>query len=360
MKLILSPEAYLEVMNLRDGVFAPLQGFLGEQDFRCVVDSLRLEEGAPWPLPVTLEVPETERSEVSRSTELELVFADDGGEPKLVGRLAVESVFIVTPADVGKVFGVLDRNHPGVRMELEKSPVRVGGKLLTDGIARADRSPYYLSPVDVASRKTERGWRTMVGFQTRNAIHRAHEYLQRVGLEVADGLFIQPLTGWKKSDDASAEQITAAYQVMIDRFYPEGRVVFSVLETYMRYAGPREAVFHAIIRRNYGCTHFIVGRDHAGVGGFYGKYAAHEQFAAFPDLGIEILALAGPFYCETCGQIVTERSCRHVVTATSVVKEISGSLVREYLDRREYPPDYMMRREVAAALLTTSLAKDRS
>ncbi len=341
-RLLIDDDSVLEVRNLLQGVFHPLSGFLSGRDYRRVVDQMHLSDGSPWTIPVTLEVPEGEVASVKKVKELEL--ASRTGE--VVGRLQVEDLFQVDDQDLRKVFGTTDDRHPGVRKERSRSPFRVGG--VVSGVATTRSNGHFLTPREVREKFHGRGWKTVTGFQTRNPIHRAHEYLQRVALEITDGLFLQPLIGWKKQGDITPEAILAAYETMVLKFYPADRVLLGTLETPMRYAGPREAVFHALIRKNFGCTHFIVGRDHAGVGDFYGKYEAQEFCKRFPDLGITILYLAGPYFCGACGHIVTEKSCPH---GEKHVVHVSGTEVRDRLRRGERPPVEYMRPEIAEVLL---------
>ena len=197
----------------------------------------------------------------------------------------------------------------------------------------------------------EKGWNTIVGFQTRNPIHKAHEHIQRLGLEVCDGLFINPITGWKKKGDFTQEAVIAAYSEMMKAFYPADRVYMAGLKTQMRYAGPREAIFHAIIRRNLGCTHFIIGRDHAGVSGYYGAYDAHDlarKLSTEHDLGIELLLTREPYYCKKCKQVVTDKPCSHYATDRV---EISGTIIRKYIADGNIPDEIMMRQEIFDAIL---------
>ena len=208
-----------------------------------------------------------------------------------------------------------------------------------------------LTPREAVTLWDKKGWTTIAGFQTRNVPHRAHEYLIRLALESMDGVFVQPLIGKRKAGDYAIEAILAGYDALIGTFLPRDRVEFGVLSTWMRYAGPREAVFHAIIRRNYGCTHFIVGRDHAGVGQYYGLYEAHEMTRRFDgELGIEVLRFCGPFYCGRCGGIVTERTCAHFAADPSLVQEISGTMIRAILAENAPVAEHLIRPEVVAAI----------
>ncbi len=265
-----------------------------------------------------------------------------------VASIKVEDIFETHDSDWEQVFRTADIAHPGVRKEKEKSSLRIGGETtLLDKSLLNDA----LKPSETKAIFAERGWKTIVGFQTRNPIHKAHEYIQRLGLEICDGLFINPIVGWKKNGDFSQAAVMAAYEVMIDRFYPKNRVYLAGLKTQMRYAGPREAIFHAIIRRNLGCTHFIIGRDHAGVGGYYGEYDAHKfamQIEKEHDIGIQLLLTREPYFCNRCGQIVTDRTCNHYLTDRV---PISGTEIRKYISNRTMPDETMMRREVLEAIL---------
>ncbi|MBI4370963.1 MAG: sulfate adenylyltransferase [Elusimicrobia bacterium] len=346
--LAVDEDAAGDIRNIAEGAFAPLKGFLSGTDYRRVVDHMRLDSGAPWTIPISLDVPESRRRELARRSKILLESAT--GVPLAV--LEVEDIYKVRPArDIPAVYGTGDLRHPGAAKESRRSLYRIGGAVtaFAGGGARAGRAD--LTVNDARRRIFKSGWRTVVGFQTRNAPHRAHEYLQRTALELHDSLFIHPLVGWKKADDLTPRAVIESYETLIRRFYPQERVLFGVLRTAMRYAGPREAVFHALIRKNYGCTHFIIGRDHAGVGGFYGRYAAHELSRSFSGLGIEILRMSGPHYCRRCGQIVTERTCPH---GAGAALEVSGTQVRGMLNRGRRPPEKYMRKEIADVLLRLS------
>lgn len=359
VSLPVGSDAKLEVANILNGTFAPLAGFMTGENYRSVVDDMHLSAGAgaeansrPWTIPVTLEVSADDVAAVKAAEFVRL--SDETG--KALARMRVEDVFKVDYGrDLKKVFKVDSADHPGVCKESARSPYRVGGRLERIESEQVDHAagdtgddfPYF-SPAQSRAYFAKQGWRTITGFQTRNPLHRAHEYLHRVAMEVSDGLFIQPLLGWKKAGDFTAEAVFAGYRKMTDDFYPHDRVLLGSLRTPMRYAGPREAVFHALIRRNHGCTHFIIGRDHAGVGGFYGKYEAQELALSFRDLGIEIRPLCGPFHCNTCGGIVTEKTCGH---SGDAVEEVSGTLMRAAFTAGRLPPEKFMRREVSEVLL---------
>lgn len=343
MRTLIDEETLQDLINIETGLLAPLTGFLGAEDFRSVVEHCTLADGQVFPIPVTLDVPEPLWRDLRPGHRLELAVGE-----RVVGELTVESTYEVTKADIEAVFRTGDAAHPGVRKEFSRSPWRVGGPTrLLDAALLADA----LKPEDTKKVFAEKGWQTVVGFQTRNPIHKAHEHIQRIGLELCDGLFINPIVGWKKTGDFTQEAVMAAYHAMIEQFYPQERVHIAGLKTQMRYAGPREAVFHAIIRRNLGCTHFIIGRDHAGVGGYYGPYDAHalaRKLSEEHPLGIQLLLTREPYYCTKCGQIVTDKHCGHYHTHRV---EISGTIIRKYLSDGHIPDETMMRREVFQAIL---------
>lgn len=344
MNVTIYEETLQDIINIETGLLAPLTGFMKEADFRSVVDSCKLASGEVFPIPVTLDVPEETWHQAVVGSKLSLEISG-----KAVAEIEVESKFCMTDEDIQSVFKTTDEAHPGVWKEKHRSPYRVGGRtrLLAEEYLQDA-----LKPEETKAIFREKGWKTVVGFQTRNPVHKAHEHLQRVGLEVCDGLFINPIVGWKKKGDFTEEAVIAGYTAMKDSFYPQNRVYLAGLKTQMRYAGPREAVFHAIIRRNLGCTHFIIGRDHAGVGGYYGAYEAHElaaRLAEEGDLGIHLLLLREPYYCKKCGQIVTDKHCSHY---DSHRIEISGTIIRKYINEGYIPDEIMMRKEVFEAILS--------
>lgn len=346
MRVAINEETLQDIINFETGLFAPLTGFLGAEDFRSVADRCLLADGQVFSIPVTLDVPAQVYRETGTGTVLTLEY---GGRP--VAELEAESKFQMTDADILAIFKTNEDAHPGVHKEKSRSPYRVGGKThLIDQGYLSDA----LKPETTRAVFRQKGWKTVVGFQTRNPIHKAHEYIQRTGLELCDGLFINPIVGWKKPGDFTEEAVMAAYRTMIGEFYPADRIYMAGLKTQMRYAGPREAVFHAIIRRNLGCTHFIIGRDHAGVGGYYGPYDAHDlaqKLASEHDLGIQLLLTREPYYCKKCGQIVTDKHCGHYNTHRV---EISGTIIRQYIQQGRIPDEMMLRKEVFEAILGCS------
>lgn len=343
--LDLTRDQYLEFEKIGVGAFLPLQGFMGEPDFRSVVETMRLSSGAPFSLPVILDIDLSSFERIKNCSVVNLFF---NGE--CVGNLIPSDFYSCDRRKVAKkIYGTDDARHPGVENFYQLNQIFVGGKINLIQRAKLDISQDELTPLETKEIFRLRGWTRVVGFQTRNVPHRAHEYLLRIGLENSDGLFIQPLVGKKKVGDYTPKAILRGYKALIENFLPSKRIVLGVLSTVMRYAGPREAVFHAIIRRNYGCTHFIVGRDHAGVGDWYGLYDAHELVKKFDgDLGIEIMKLKGPYYCGKCKEISTENSCSHSMSGE--IQSISGTDMRRILSSGVSPGEHLMRQEVVNAL----------
>ena len=326
----LDGRALADLECLAVGAFSPLTGFLGPADYAAVVEHGRLADGQVWTLPVVLGVP----ADALASGPDRLALTDRDG----------------TVLAVVDVEDVHDPDHPGVAATLARTGPLVGGPVhvLRLPAAPAELGPR-LTPAQVRAEAAARGWRTLAGFQTRNPVHRAHEYLHKVALEHVDGLLLHPLVGETKGDDVPAALRMACYRVLLDGYYPAGRALLSAFPAAMRYAGPREAVFHALVRKNYGCTHFIVGRDHAGVGSYYGTYAAQEAFDAYDpgELGIQPLRFEHAFFCRRCQAMATSRTCPHPA-ATRV--HLSGTAVRELLGRGELPPPEFSRPEVARLL----------
>jgi sulfate adenylyltransferase len=346
-ELVLNRFQYLELEKIGLGAFLPLDRFMTEEDVNAVADTMRLPSGEVFPLPVVLDLTLEEATRLKGLPRVSLVF--EGLE---VGTLMPESIYRPDKVKLAlKVFGTAKEAHPGVSHLNSMGDWFVGGPVEFLKRVKLDFSKYELSPQETREAFAERGWKSIIGFQTRNVPHRAHEYLQRVGLETSDGLFIQPLVGRKKLGDYTPEAVITGYKALIEGFFPANRVLMGILSTSMRYAGPREAVFHAIIRKNYGCTRFIVGRDHAGVGNYYGKYDAHELTRQFgTELGIEVVRLNGPFYCRLCDGIATEQTCQHFHESPENIREISGTDMRAMLVEGRKPEPHIMRPEVIEAL----------
>ena len=330
------------------GGYSPLAGFMGSADYASVVESMRLTSGLPWSVPVTLPVASEAAAALSVGDEVALV--DEDGAPAAL--LRVEEMFgWDREREAGRVYGTTDRAHPGVAKLDRMGDAVLAGPI--DYIYDRDISGFpnrNLTPAQTRAEFERRGWQTIVAFQTRNPVHRAHEYLQKCAMEVVDGLLLHPIVGDTKSDDVPAEVRMRCYEVLLEKYYPAERVLLSVLPAAMRYAGPREAIFHAIMRRNYGCTHFIVGRDHAGVGNYYGTYDAQHIFDTIDlaALGIQPLKFEHAFFCRACGQMVSPKTCPH---GKDQHVFLSGTRVRELLAAGQRPPAEFSRPEVADVLM---------
>jgi sulfate adenylyltransferase/3'-phosphoadenosine 5'-phosphosulfate synthase len=343
---------------LANGGFSPLQGFLGQRDYRSVVHALRLTSGLVWPIPVVLGVDEADAARWPEGQDLALL--DDAGRALAV--LHVQEKYRLSDADVRtealEVYRTDDEAHPGVRALYARGRVLVAGPIT--GLHRVRREPafepYRLDPVETRWEFAQRGWRSVVGFQTRNPVHRAHEYLLKTALESVDGLLLHPLVGETKDDDVPAAVRLRCYEALLAGYFPADRVLLSVLPAAMRYAGPREAVFHALIRKNYGCTHFIVGRDHAGVGNYYGPYDAQLLLQGFSEaeLGIRPIFFEHAFYCTACGGMASVKTCPH---AADHHVTLSGTKVRALLAEGKAPPPEFSRPEVARVLVETRSEK---
>jgi len=322
------------------------------RDYWSVLEDMRLASGLVWSLPVVLPVP-ADALEAARCWQEGqwLRLTDEGG--RLVAVLRIEDRFWRDPeVEARHVFGTADPAHPGVARLYREPQLLVGGAvwLLQRPVLPPEEAPWTLDPAATRAAFAQRGWRRVVGFQTRNPIHRAHEYIIKCALETVDGLLLHPLVGETKADDVPTPVRLRSYRVLVDGYFPQERVLLAAFPAAMRYAGPREAVFHALCRKNYGCTHFIVGRDHAGVGGFYGTYDAHRIFERFTpaELGITPLFFEHAFYCRRCAGMATTRSCPH---DADVRVTLSGTRVRELLRRGEALPGEFTRPEVAAVLM---------
>jgi sulfate adenylyltransferase len=341
----LSSKQAADLELLAIGGFSPLRGFQGSDDWRRVVEEMRLADGLPWSIPVTLA------SALDAAVGDDLALAGPGGA--LLGVLKVEEIYERdTEREADRVYRTVDRNHPGVAALVAEGERCLAGPVQVVSLPEHPEAfrQYLVPPADSRTAFAERGWKTVVGFQTRNPIHRAHEYITKAALEGVDGLFIHPLVGETKSDDIPADVRMRCYESLIANYYPRERVMLAINPAAMRYAGPREAIFHALIRKNYGCTHFIVGRDHAGVGDYYGTYDAQEIFDEFDpsELEIEPLMFEHAFYCKiTKGMATTKTSPAGPEDRVF----LSGTKVREMLRAGERPPEEFTRPEVADILI---------
>ncbi|MBA2563916.1 MAG: sulfate adenylyltransferase [Gemmatimonadetes bacterium] len=345
-RLRLAPHQLSDAVLIANGAFSPLTGFLGERDYASVVEDMRLDTGVLWPIPVTLTVQDETAAALGDG-----IVILEGPEGETVGWMEVTERYRIDPLrEAGRVYGTEDAAHPGVARLLRSGTLNLAGpiRLLRDAIP-APYPGYPSEPMESRAIFAERGWRTVVGFQTRNPIHRAHEYIQKCALEMVDGLFLHPLVGETRAEDIPADVRMRCYEALLDNYYPAGRTVMGVYPAAMRYAGPREAIFHALARKNYGCTHFIVGRDHAGVGSYYGTYAAQEIFHDIPaaDLGIVPLFFDNTFWCRTCGHMASEKTCPHPKDRHV---SLSGTQVRQKLSAGEDLPSEFSRREIAEIL----------
>ena len=348
-KSILSKRGIADLELLGTGVYSPLTGFMNEEAYRSVVETMHLPGGLPWSLPIVHAVEKDFADSINEGDEIALV--DDKGA--VLGTMEVRDRYTFDPAvEAREVYRTDDKEHPGVAHIYEMPPVLLGGPVTVINLPSHDPifQKYLLTPRETRYFFNYKGWERIVAFQTRNPIHRAHEYLQKCALEMVDALLIHPLIGETKAGDIPADVRMACYEVLIDKYFPMERAYLSVFPAAMRYAGPREAIFHALCRKNYGCTHFIVGRDHAGVGNYYGTYDAHKIFSEFKpeDIGITPIFFDYTFFCRACGHMASDKTCPH--DASDHVF-LSGTKVREMLVEGKDLPDEFTRPEISKILM---------
>jgi sulfate adenylyltransferase len=344
-RLVIDSELVSDVENIATGVYSPLEGFLGAEDYRSVLAAMRLRNDIPWTVPIVLDA--DRETAAGLKTGGEVLLAAEDGRP--VALLHLEEKYEYDKGEtVEKVFGTRDPAHPGVAKVLAMKDVLLAGPVDLIDVTPTPFDRYKLTPKETRVLFEAKGWRTVVGFQTRNTPHIGHEYVQKAALTFTDGLFINPVIGRKKKGDFKDEVILASYEEAIRHYYLKERTVMAILQMEMRYAGPREAIHHAIIRKNFGCTHIIIGRDHAGVGSYYPPFAAQDIFEAFPDLGIAPMFFRSFSHCKKCGSVVNEKICPHP-PADHI--QFSGTKIRDLLVKGEYPPAELMRPEVAEVIM---------
>ncbi len=331
--------------NIATGVFSPLEGFMIEDDFLTVLKDGRLSNSIPWTIPIVLD---KEKEIAMQMKDLRDVVLCSGNEK--FGILHVEDIYRYNKENVANaVYRTTDVNHPAVNRLFQMKEFLVGGGLEVFRMMGNDEiQKFRMHPSETRSEITKRGWKTVVGFQTRNVPHVAHEMLQKAALNIYDGLFINPLIGKKKRGDFTDSLIINTYESLIMNYFPKNRVLFSTIHTTMRYAGPREAIHHAIMRKNFGCTHFIVGRDHAGVGNYYPPFAAQEIFNEYPDLDIKPVTFPSFYFCKKCLSYANEKICPHGVESK---EELSGTMIRKLVNSGKVPEKHMMRPEVSDLIL---------
>jgi len=342
-EISVSSELAYDIENIAKGVFSPLEGFIGEQDYINILSDKRLSNDLPWTIPMLLDISNEEAEKLKENDDILLT-----SNSRPIAIIHLEEKYRYSRNQLcTQVYGTKDPKHPGVAKVLGMKELLISGKINLIEEPPSKFSRYKLTPMETRILFKEKGWKTVVGFQTRNAPHLGHEYVQKTALTFVDGIFINPIIGKKKQGDFKDELTLETYKTLIENYYLKEVAVLAILQTEMRYAGPREAIFHAIVRKNFGCTHFIVGRDHAGVGNYYPSYAAQEIFNEFPDLGVIPLFFKSFFYCRKCGGVANEKTCPH---GKQFHVEFKGTMIREMLERGSAQPE-VMRPEVADIIL---------
>lgn len=344
--ITISDDLANDVENIADGIFSPLEGFLGQQDFESVISKGRLTNDLAWTIPIVLDVDESTAKRLKQRGQVLLKNTDGIG----VAILNVEESFTFDKNKMAQgVYGTTDTNHPGVAKTMTMNDYLLGGKI--DYVQRPKDSEirkYRMSPSQTREAFAKAGWKTIVAFQTRNPPHVAHEMLQKTSITTRDGVFVNPIIGRKKSGDFIDEVIVKCYEIMIENYYPKNRCTLGTLHTEMKYAGPKEAIHHAIMRQNYGCTHIIIGRDHAGVGTYYDPFAAQKIFNNYPELEITPIFFPAFFYCKKCLTFTNEKGCPHGKESR---EEISGTKMREMIQNGQAPSEFILRPEVSQLIL---------
>ena len=337
--------ADLEMLAI--GAYSPLGGFMKQADYLGVVNDMHLANGLPWTVPITISTTSEQATALKEGSQVALV--NEHGTLQAV--MTVEEKYAYDKQhEASKVYRTTEEAHPGVKAMYQQGDILLGGPIRVVALQNQAFAQYRYTPTQSRQLFVERGWKRVVGFQTRNPVHRAHEYIQKCALETVDGLYLHPLVGDTKGDDIPADVRMRCYEVLLANYYPSDRVILGVLPAAMRYAGPREAIFHALMRKNYGCSHFIVGRDHAGVGNYYGTYDAHHIFAEFDParLGITPMFFDHTFFCRSCDSMASSKTCPH---GDDHHVTLSGTKVRQMLQAGEIPPREFSRPEVAKVLI---------
>lgn len=348
----LSSREMSDLIMLAMGAFSPLEGFTVKADYENILANMHLKDDTLWPIPITLSISREAADKIKEGQRIALLSSDNN---EVMASMLVEEIYTYNKQEEAiQIFGTDDDQHPGVQKIYEQGDVYLGGpvKIFSEG-EYPERFAEFARPAETRAIFAERGWTTIAAFQTRNPLHRSHEYLTKIALEVCDGLLIHPIVGKLKEGDIPAEVRMECYKVLIDNYYPKDRVVLKVYPMEMRYGGPREAILHAIIRQNFGCSHLIIGRDHAGVGSYYGPFDAQKIFDEINprDLYIRPLKLDPTFWCQKCGSMASPKTCPH---GKEDHLSISGTKLREMLTRGERPPEQFSRKEVTDILIKTN------
>jgi sulfate adenylyltransferase len=343
--IAINNEIAQEIDNIANGVFSPLEGFLSRNDFERVLKEGRLVNDNAWTIPIVLDVDKSELNGKKAGDDIGIIL-----KRSPIAILKIDELYDYDKSSFSQsVYGTTDAAHPAVAKINGLKDTLVGGQLTFLNDIGNPYPDYTRTPEETRELFKKKGWKTVVAFQTRNTPHLGHEYVQKTALSIVDGLFINPLIGKKKSGDFRDEVILESYKALMENYYPEASTTMSVLHTEMRYGGPKEAIHHAIMRKNFGCTHFIVGRDHAGVGDYYGPFDAHAIFDDYPELGITPVMFRSFFYCKKCASIANDKVCPH---SGDHIVNFAGRRIREMLSNGEPPPLDMMRKEVADSILS--------
>ncbi|HYY66554.1 MAG TPA: sulfate adenylyltransferase [Nitrososphaeraceae archaeon] len=335
-----------DIENIADGIFSPLEGFIGHDDFQSIIKFGRLKNDLAWTIPIVLDVDEQTARKMKDAKEVTMAIGTDH-----FGVLQVEEVYSFNRLATAKsIYQTDDPRHPGVTKMLHMKEWLIAGKIeIIKRFSDFQLRKHRMNPCETRSEIQRRRWKTVVGFQTRNIPHIAHEMLQKAALNIYDGLFVNPLIGKKKKGDFKDELILKAYEILMENYYPKNRAMFVTLHTEMRYAGPKEAIHHAIMRKNFGCSHFIVGRDHAGIEDYYRPFAAQEIFTDYPDLGIQPIFFPAFYYCKKCLSYANERTCPH---GLEFREELSGTKMRKMVVSGEIPAENLIRPEIAKLIMS--------